>query len=68
MTYFVGRYVKGVKNSGNQDLISSEDEIIGQHFSVTQVEADLEAATRIVSNLLAGNSIPWRICTMRPTS
>jgi|TARA_Y100000034_G_scaffold131692_1_gene193004 hypothetical protein len=27
MTYFVRRYVKGVKNSGTQDLISSEDEI-----------------------------------------
>ena len=37
---------------------SSRDEAIGQHFSITQVDEDLEAAQRIVERLLRGNTIP----------
>ena len=34
------------------------DEIIGRHFSVTQVDADLGKAQRVVEGLLAGNPVP----------
>lgn len=37
---------------------SSPDEIIGKHFSVTQVEADLEKAQKIVERLLSGEVLP----------
>jgi PAS domain S-box-containing protein len=36
----------------------SPDEIIGRHFSVTQVDADLGRAQRVVEGLLAGNPVP----------
>jgi len=34
------------------------EEIIGQHFRLTQVEADAEKATEIVTGLLAGEKLP----------
>lgn len=37
---------------------SSADEIIGKHFSVTHVEADLERSKRVVASTLIGESIP----------
>lgn len=37
---------------------SSADEIIGKHFSVTHVEADLERSKRVVESTLIGESIP----------
>ncbi|MBL6945133.1 MAG: PAS domain S-box protein [Rhodospirillales bacterium] len=39
-------------------LYSSADEVIGQHFSITQVEEDLEAAKKIVAELMNGAPIP----------
>lgn len=36
----------------------SADEVVGQHFSLTQVEADLEMSQRVVEGLLAGETIP----------
>ena len=36
----------------------SPDEIIGRHYSVTQVDADLGKAKRVVEGLLAGDPIP----------
>ena len=36
----------------------SPDEIIGRHFSVTQVDADMGKAQRVVEGLLAGDPIP----------
>ncbi|MBF0119486.1 MAG: PAS domain S-box protein [Desulfobacterales bacterium] len=36
----------------------SSDEVIGQHFSLTQVETDLAAAKNNIEILLAGNIIP----------
>jgi PAS domain S-box-containing protein len=36
----------------------SPDEIIGRHFSVTQVDEDLGKAQRIVEGLLAGDPVP----------
>ena len=36
---------------------SAPDEVIGQHFSMTQVDSDLDAATRIVARLLEGETI-----------
>ncbi len=38
--------------------ISSPDEIIGRHFSVTQVDADLGKAQHVVEGLLAGDPVP----------
>jgi hypothetical protein len=32
MTYFVRRYLKGVKNSGTKDVVASEEEITLQDF------------------------------------
>jgi len=37
---------------------SSSDEIIGKHFSITQVENNLEAAKNMVKSLIEGMSIP----------
>ena len=37
---------------------SSPDEIIGRHFSVTQVKADLDNAQENVARLLSGEAIP----------
>jgi PAS domain S-box-containing protein len=37
---------------------SSKDEIIGKHFSVTQVETDLGVAEQIVKDILEGKTIP----------
>jgi PAS domain S-box-containing protein len=37
---------------------SSRDEIIGKHFSITQLDRDLESAQEIVKSLLAGRPIP----------
>ena len=36
----------------------SADEVIGRHFSLTQVEDDLELSQRIVETMLAGASVP----------
>jgi PAS domain S-box-containing protein len=36
----------------------SPDEIIGKHFSVTQVDADLDKAQHVVEGLLAGAPLP----------
>jgi two-component system, cell cycle sensor histidine kinase and response regulator CckA len=36
----------------------SADEVIGRHFSLTQVEADLTASQCIVETMLAGGSVP----------
>ncbi len=36
----------------------SPDEIVGRHYSVTQVEADLGKAQRVVEGLLAGDPVP----------
>ncbi|MCP4607537.1 MAG: PAS domain S-box protein, partial [Planctomycetes bacterium] len=37
---------------------SSPDQVIGQHFSVTQVDIDLHAANEIVVRLLEGEAVP----------
>jgi len=37
---------------------SSKDEIIGKHFSITQVETDLGSAEQIVKAVLEGKTIP----------
>ena len=37
---------------------SSREEVIGKHFSLTQVDEDMEAAEKIVEKLLSGESIP----------
>ena len=37
---------------------SSADEVIGQHYSLTQVDADFEEAGRLVAKLMSGVSIP----------
>ena len=37
---------------------STPDEVIGQHFSLTQVDQDLERAQKAVEELLAGEAIP----------
>jgi PAS domain S-box-containing protein len=37
---------------------SSPDEIVGQHFSITQVEEELERALKHVTDLLSGTSMP----------
>ena len=44
---------------------TSPDEVIGQHFSLVQVEADLEQAERTVEKLLRGESIPTGEFTRR---
>jgi PAS domain S-box-containing protein len=36
----------------------SPDEIIGRHFSVTQVDAELDKAQQVVEGLLAGDPVP----------
>ncbi|HET6489133.1 MAG TPA: PAS domain S-box protein [Syntrophales bacterium] len=36
----------------------SPDEIVGRHFSATQVDADLGKAQRVVEGLLAGDPVP----------
>jgi PAS domain S-box-containing protein len=37
---------------------SSSDEVIGQHFSLTQINSDMEAANKNVKRLLGGESLP----------
>jgi PAS domain S-box-containing protein len=37
---------------------SSSDEVIGQHFSLTQIDYDMEAANKIVKKLLEGEPLP----------
>ena len=37
---------------------SSSDEVIGQHFSLTQIDSDMEAANKIVKRLLGGEPLP----------
>ncbi|OFW55785.1 MAG: hypothetical protein A2133_02935 [Actinobacteria bacterium RBG_16_64_13] len=36
----------------------SAEEVVGRHFSLTQVEEDLSASQRIVETMLAGGSVP----------
>jgi PAS domain S-box-containing protein len=36
----------------------SADEVLGRHYSVTQVETDVQAAQQVVETLLAGGSFP----------
>jgi PAS domain S-box-containing protein len=43
----------------------SADEVIGKHFSMTQVETDMEKSNRNVALLLAGKSIPTGEATRR---
>lgn len=60
-----GRYVD-VNNAWlAMHKYSSKDEIIGQHFSETQVKTDLESAERIVKALLEGKTIPSGIFSRR---
>jgi PAS domain S-box-containing protein len=39
-------------------LLDSAEEVIGRHFSLTQVDEDLSASQRIVETIMAGGSVP----------